>query len=159
MNGRAAGAVVFAAAAALPALAFATPPKSPTHGVQAGKFAVVQLEHRWSADIGRGNPRDLATILADDYRDIDWQGRVRDKDALLASIGKPSGTSRHTRNLQVRVWGDTAVATGTNEVRSYTQGWTAEVSFTDVFTRIDGHWRAVASQETLRKPRSSGEHG
>jgi hypothetical protein len=27
-----------------------------------------------------------------------------------------------------------------------------EVSFTDVFARIDGRWLAVSSQETLRKP-------
>jgi hypothetical protein len=155
-------AAVLAAAAALPILARAAPPgdvSPPERDAQADKLAVTQLEHRWIADIGSGNRGDLATILADDYRDIDWQGRVRDKDALLAAIGKPAGTSQHIRGLQVRAWGDTAVATGANEVHSATKGWTAEVSFTDVFARIDGHWRAVASQETLRKPPASGKHG
>jgi len=50
------------------------------------------------------------------------------------------------------VWGDTAIATGINEVRSRSKGWTVEVPFTDVFARIDGHWLAVSSQETVRQP-------
>jgi hypothetical protein len=33
-----------------------------------------------------------------------------------------------------------------------------EVSFTDVFARIDGNWRAVSSQETLRKPPAASAH-
>jgi hypothetical protein len=154
-------AAMLAAAAVVTVLARAAQPAdvaAPMHDAQADKLAVTQLEHRWIADIGIVNRGDLATILADDYRDIDWQGRVRDTDALLASLGKPSGTSQHILALQVRAWGDTAVATGTNEVHSATKGWTAEVSFTDVFARIDGHWHAVASQETLRKP-ASGRHG
>jgi hypothetical protein len=161
MNGRAVRAAVSAATAALPALALAAQPvgvPSAMHGTRADKLAVAQLEHRWIADIASGDRADLATILVHDYRDIDWRGRVRDKEALLASLGKPSGTSQHILALQVRAWGDIAVATGTNEVHSATKGWTAEVSFTDVFARIDGHWRAVASQETLRKP-ASGKHG
>ncbi|MGH8214838.1 MAG: nuclear transport factor 2 family protein [Rhodanobacteraceae bacterium] len=154
MNLHAARALVVAATAALPAMSPAAKTgdvPAATRSAQADDLAVTQLEQRWIADIERGDRDDLAAMLADDYRDIDWQGRIRDKQAVLAAIAKPSGTSQHIRNLRVRAWGDTAVATGTNEVHSAAKGWTAEVSFSDVFARIDGHWRAVASQETLRK--------
>jgi hypothetical protein len=54
--------------------------------------------------------------------------------------------------LRVRVWSDTAVATGINQVHSRSKGWTVEVPFTDVFAWIGGRWLAVSSQETARKP-------
>ncbi|HXE67341.1 MAG TPA: hypothetical protein VN630_09875, partial [Rhodanobacteraceae bacterium] len=58
----------------------------------------------------------------------------------------------HVTGMRVRVWDDTAIATGINHMHSDTQGWSVDVAFTDVFSRIDGRWRAVSSQETLRKP-------
>jgi hypothetical protein len=121
--------------------------------IAATRTAVAQLERRWVADIADGNRRDLATILADDYRDIDWRGHTRNKTELLAGLHKASTTStQRVTDLQIRAWGDAAVATGINHVQSQTRYWTVEVSFTDVFARIDGRWRAVSSQETLRKP-------
>ena len=74
------------------------------------------------------------------------------KPTLLASLHASADATQHVTQLQVRVWGDTAIATGINEVRSRSKGWTVEVPFTDVFARIDGHWLAVSSQETVRQP-------
>lgn len=122
----------------------------------ADKAAVVRLEHRWVAALAPGGDRSaLGDILAEDYVDIDWRGRIRRKSDLLRAVGSPKGAVQHVTALQVRVWGDSAVATGVNTVHSPVKGWTIEVPFTDVFERIDGHWRAVSSQETLRKPPAS----
>lgn len=149
MTRRAAACAVLAA---LPLLSnAATHPPEP-RPQNADRLAIEALEQRWIADIDAGNRDDLATILADNYRDIDWQGHLRDKQALLDALHKPANATQRVTQLQVRTWGDTAVATGTNEVRSSHKGWAVEVSFTDVFARIDGRWRAVSSQETLRKP-------
>lgn len=123
-----------------------------TARITADKTAVAQLEQRWLTDIAHGESRDLATILADDYQDIDWQGHTRSKTELLAGLHTPPTSTQHVTHLSIRVWGEAAVATGVNQVHSTSQGWTVEVPFTDVFARIDGHWRAVSSQETLRKP-------
>lgn len=120
--------------------------------IAADKTAVARLERRWLADIAHGDRHDLAKILADDYQDIDWRGRTRNKTELLAGLHKASTSTQRVTDLQIRTWGDAAVATGINHVQSQTRGWAVEVSFTDVFARIGGHWRAVASQETLRKP-------
>lgn len=113
---------------------------------------IARLERRWIADIAHGDRRGLAAILADDYMDIDWQGHRRDKQALLDALRPDAGKTQRISALQVRTWGDTAVATGTNRVHSSAQGWTAEVSFSDVFACIDGDWRAVSSQETVARP-------
>ncbi len=156
MNARIARSAAFALAAATPVLSIAAAPMqafaAEHHASHADQLAVEKLERRWVADIAQGNRDDLAAILADDYRDIDWQGQVRDKQALLAGIHRSPATSQHITHLDVRAWGDTAVATGVNQVHSASKGWTVEVPFTDVFARIDGRWRAVSSQETVRKP-------
>ena len=113
---------------------------------------IARLERRWIADIARGDRRDLAAILADDYMDIDWRGHRRDKHALLDALRPDAGRTQRISALQVRTWGDAAVATGTNRVHSSAQGRNVEVSFSDVFACIDGDWRAVSSQETVARP-------
>jgi hypothetical protein len=141
---------------ALPVLSnTATPPQTVSNAHRAAKTAIAQLEQRWVADITHGNRDDLAAMLADDYRDINWKGEVRDKPSLLAGLHPSANATQHITHLLVRVWGGTAVATGVNEVHSRSQGWTVEVPFTDVFARTGGHWLAVSSQETLRKPAPS----
>ena len=142
--------------AALPVFSSAEAPSQTLRS--ADQLAVEKLERRWIADIGAGNRGDLAVILADDYRDIDWRGQIRDKQTLLAAIHESADKTQHIASLQVRVWGDTAVATGINQVHSASKGWTVEIPFTDVFARIDGRWRAVASQETLRAPSPANKH-
>ncbi|HEX5354070.1 MAG TPA: nuclear transport factor 2 family protein [Rhodanobacteraceae bacterium] len=130
----------------------APPPQAAADGA-----AVTRLEQRWIADIAGGNRDDLATILADDYRDLDWQGHPRNKVALLAAIGKPRNSTQRITQLDVRVWGNAAVATGINQVQTRSTGRTVEIAFTDVFARIDGHWHAVSSQETVRRPTASAK--
>lgn len=148
--------VMFGVLVALPMLSSAaTPSQTASNAQSVAERAVEKLEQRWIADIARGDRDDLAAMLADDYRDIDWKGDSRDKSTLLAGLHPSADTTQGITQLQVRVWGDTAVATGTNEVHSRSKGWTVEVAFTDVFARIDGHWLAVSSQETLRKPPKS----
>lgn len=113
---------------------------------------ITRLEQRWLAAVSPGGDRGaLDDILADDYIDTDWQGRTRDKADLLKGAAAKDVTERVT-GMHVRVWGDTAVATGINHMHSSAKGWSVDVAFTDVFSRIGGHWRAVSSQETLRKP-------
>ena len=147
---------IFSALAALPMMSSAATPTQTTSKAQSvAQHAVEKLEQRWIADIARGDRDDLAPLLADDYRDIDWKGNVRDKSTLLAGLHASADATQHIAHLQVRVWGDTAVATGINEVHSRSKGWTVEVPFTDVFARIDRRWLAVSSQETLRKPSKS----
>lgn len=112
---------------------------------------IVNLEQRWLAAVSPGGDRGtLDAILAEDYIDTDWQGRTRDKADLLKGVTAKGVTERVT-GMRVRVWGDTAIATGINHMHSAAKGWSVDVAFTDVFSRIDGRWRAVSSQETLRK--------
>lgn len=153
MNGR----LPFTTAAAFAMIACASVASS-----QAGEpsattdnATVARLEQRWLAAVSPGGDRRvLDDILAADYIDTDWQGRTRDKADLLKGA-TAKGVTEHVTGMRIRVWGDTAVATGINHMHSSAKGWSVDVAFTDVFSRLDGHWHAVSSQETLRKPAPS----
>ncbi len=130
-------------------------PQTAAASVATDRAAVTRLEQRWLAAVSPGGDRSaLDGILADDYVDTDWQGHLRNKANLLGAATAKDVTE-HVTEMRVRVWGDTAVATGTNHMHSGAKGWSVDVAFTDVFSRIDGRWRAVSSQETLRKSAQS----
>jgi hypothetical protein len=149
VNGR----LKFTVVAAFAMTAGAAPafPQAAAASTATDRAAVTKLEQRWLAAVSPGGDRGaLDGILADDYVDTDWQGHLRNKAGLLAGT-TAKDVSEHVTGMRVRVWGDTAVATGINHVHSGAKGWSVDVAFTDVFSRIDGRWRAVSSQETLRK--------
>jgi len=113
---------------------------------------IIATEHHWLDAIRRHDRRALEAILADRFLDINANGELRDRQEAIAHASAPDATQTITQ-LEVRVFGDTAIATGINTVHSLAKGWTVEIAFTDVFIRERGdRWRAVSAQETLRKP-------
>jgi hypothetical protein len=152
VNGR----LTLAAAFALIAYAVPAFPRIPPPSTAADRATVTRLEQRWLAAVSPGGDRSvLDGILADDYVDADWQGHLRNKADLLGGT-TAKDVAEHVTGMRVRVWGDTAVATGINHMHSAAKGWSVDIAFTDVFSRIDGRWRAVSSQETLRKSAGQG---
>ena len=146
------GRLTFTLTAAFAMIACAAPtfPQTAEGATATDRATVTQLEQRWLAAVSPGGDRSvLAGILADVYVDTDWQGHLRNKVDLLNAATAKDVTERVT-DMRVRVWGDTAIATGINHMHSSAKGWSVDVAFTDVFSRIDGRWRAVSSQETLR---------
>ena len=122
----------------------------PTPGADRGRIAA--LEQRWLAAIHNRDHHALENILADGFTDITVTGGKRGRKEAIAHAIAPADTTQTITQLDVRVLGNTAIATGINQVHSRKQGWTAEVAFTDVFIREHGDWRAISAQETLRKP-------
>lgn len=131
--------------------AFAGPTALAAQASDTDRAQIAALEHRW-LDAAHGDRRALTDILAPDFIDIDVNGEVRTRADHLARAATPAATTETITQLDVRTFGDTAIATGINTVHSKTQGWTVNVAFTDVFVRRHGQWRAVSAQETLQKP-------
>ena len=101
-------------------------------------------------DAYRHNDADaLDRILADDYRFTDSSGKTSTKadDLALARSHRVTFDAYDTSDLEVRVWGDTAIVTGRSVVRGAARGqpFVREFRFTDTLARIDGRWRAVAA--------------
>lgn len=113
---------------------------------------VTQMERDWgNAEI----KKDYATvdkILADDWVGIDYDGKIVDKTQAMADLksGTSTLTSEELGPMTVRVFGNTAVVTGSDAEKSTDRGKDSSGKYiwTDVFVLRNGRWQAVASQST-----------
>ena len=99
-----------------------------------------------------GDRAAVDAILAQDWTVIDMTGHVLTKEQVMKEFG--SGDRRiesgSIDDLKVREFGEIAVVTGRSELTGSYRGKRVTVvqRFTDVFTKRDGRWQAVASQGT-----------
>lgn len=118
------------------------------HRARSDSAGIVALEQRWLA------ARDTATlspILAPDFVHVTPGGAFLNRSEHLAWVaGHPPPADRQARfeTLEVRIYGNTAVATGV--VRSQAAGGPVRRSaFTDVFVQHPSGWQAVSAEETI----------
>jgi hypothetical protein len=113
------------------------------------RAAVVALEQRWLA--AEQDSVALDSILAPDFIHALGSGQFINKREHIGFVSAHPASATvltHFERLDVRVFGDAALATGIVEA---TQDGTAGVKrtvFTDVFVFRSGRWQAVAAQET-----------
>jgi len=133
-------------------LALTAVPGHSKSGKNSVEQTLIQMEHDWSeADLHR-DAAALQRILADDWIGIDFEGTVLNKQQALLGIASDSGSLDSTvlRNMKVRVYGSTAVVTGTDTETGDYHGKdsSGKYEWTDVFVRRGGRWQAVSSQST-----------
>ena len=75
---------------------------------------VRQLEHEWIDAFRRGDTKTLDRILADDFIFTDPEGKLLTKAEWMSDMtsGELTFESIHIDDLQVRIYGDAAVANG-----------------------------------------------
>jgi ketosteroid isomerase-like protein len=102
-----------------------------------------------------GIKKDVATLekmYADDWVGIDPSGKSATKAEAMADIksGDYAVQSAELSAMKVRVFGNTAVVTGSDTEKSTYKGKdsTGEYAWTDVFVMRHGHWQVAASQST-----------
>ncbi len=119
--------------------------------------AILELERRLAAAWVSGDRAFIEGLLADDWTVIDQSGQVLTKrqvlDEAFASAERRV-ESMAIDEVQVRMLGDVAVATGLTRATGSYRGESATVTlrFTDVFVRRQGRWQVVASQGTTVAP-------
>jgi hypothetical protein len=113
---------------------------------------LTQIEHRIVKAWLDGDRATIESILAADWSVIDLTGRVLTKTQVMQELGSGDRKieSGSVDDLNIRLFGDTAVVTGRSVLAGSYQGKRASVTqrFTDVFVKRDGRWQAVASQGT-----------
>lgn len=116
---------------------------------------LMQIERDWSAAYMK---RDLAAvdrILADDFVGIDGRGMITDKAGEMEEFKPlPPGTPPPDRvilddsvgEMQVRVYGDTAVVNGVTTERVSNKGKESIVKYrrTTVYVKRQGRWQCVS---------------
>ena len=93
--------------------------------------AILGLVRRWTDAERSGDPETLAPLLADDFVLVGPLGFMLDKQQFLGS--RRSGDLKHDSftfdDVQVRVYGDSAVVVGTQTQKSAYQGRDASGRF------------------------------
>lgn len=131
------------------------PPRDPANPRSAA--GVMQVEQEWLEALQRHDAKTLDRILAPEWTDNDWQGRLLTRSDYLAYFARTPAPSvlaqQHFVETIVRFLanGDVAIVTGM-VVTDATDASGAKAPrpsrFTDVFVWRDGRWQAVSAQET-----------
>jgi uncharacterized protein (TIGR02246 family) len=114
--------------------------------------AIATLENQWLQAQRTNNPDLVAPILADKFVYTDGEGKLDSKAAMLADAKTVKWDSVDYKNMQIAVYGDTAIVTG-EFVGKGTDSSGKPVNdrsrYTDTWAKMpDGKWQCVASQDT-----------
>jgi ketosteroid isomerase-like protein len=114
--------------------------------------AFINLENKWVDALVKADTATLDSILADTYVDTDEHSHRSDKQGVLSILksGELKIQSIKLSDMQVHVYGDAAVVTGSAAQAGNFQGQplSAAITFTDTFIRQNGKWKAAASHRS-----------
>jgi hypothetical protein len=122
----------------------------PTSGGTA--TAVAALEKQWLQSQQTNNPDLVAPLLADKFVYTGGEGKLTNKAAMLADAKATKWESVDYKDLQITVFGTTAIATGVfvgKGIDASGKPVDDRSRFTDTWAKMpSGKWLCVASQDT-----------
>ena len=106
------------------------------------------MEHDWLNAEKNHDTAAFEKLVADDWIAIGPDGKSQTKAQRAAEIKGAHISSATMGDMKVRVFGDTAVVTGTDDEITMKAGKKSgdHYAWTDVFVKRNGKWVAVASQ-------------
>ena len=113
---------------------------------------IIQLENQRFQAMTSADVDALKLILADELTYTHTSAAQDTKQSLMQAL--QSGTLKYesidTDDVNVRVYGDTAVVTGSAKMRVVSRGQNHSFAsrFTDVYAKQDDRWQMVAWQST-----------
>jgi uncharacterized protein (TIGR02246 family) len=117
--------------------------------------AIMALENQWLKSQQTNNPDMAAPLFADKFVSTGSDGKVMNKAQSLADAKATKFTSAVYENMQVTVFGDTAIATGVFKGKgtdSSGKPLDEHDRWTDTWVKMpDGKWQCVATQATTFK--------
>ena len=120
------------------------------------KEQIKSLEEERNRAILRGDAATLERMTSDDYTFITLRGELRTKAEIVKGFqsGSFKYESRTISELNVRVYGDTAIVTGRSTQKGMENGedYSGDYRFTRVYLKQNGCWVTVALQITPIRP-------
>jgi ketosteroid isomerase-like protein len=111
-----------------------------------------QIENDWVNAVKTKNADKLKEILANDWVEMRWDGVTVKKTQALEDLKEPGNSleSFEMGPMLVRIFGNTAIVTGSDTEKSTDNGkdTSGRYVWTDVFVKQSGQWKAVASQSS-----------
>jgi len=111
--------------------------------------AIVALENQWLKSQQANNPDLTAPLLADKYVYTSEDGKVMNKVQSLADAKATKYTFADYENVQVTVFGDTAIAIGGGRFKgtdSSGKPMDSHERFTDTWVKKGDSWQCVVEQ-------------
>jgi ketosteroid isomerase-like protein len=112
-----------------------------------------KIEQDWIDAIVKRDGAFLTKLEADDFTFTDPDGVVRDKAADIkdTTTGDAVFDEIKIDSLKVRFYGDTAIVNGLGTVKAHEkdEDLSGQYSWTDVFAKQKGQWKAVAAHVTM----------
>ena len=112
--------------------------------------AVAALENQWLQSQKTNNPDLVAPLLADKFVSTGSDGKVTNKAQMLADAKARKYASAEYENVQVTVFGDTAIATGGFKGKGTDASgkpFDDHERWTDTWVKMpNGKWQCVATQ-------------
>src|ERR1700755_718961 len=114
--------------------------------------AVAALEQQWLQSQKTNNPDLIAPLLAEKFVNTGSDGKITGKSETLAIAKATKYVSAEYENVQVTVFGDTAIATGVFNARATdASGKPMDIQerWTDTWVKMSkGQWQCVASPQS-----------
>jgi hypothetical protein len=109
---------------------------------------LIRLEEEGLAAWLKQDVRKLGDLMADNYFEIDFEGKVNNKAKALEMVANPpmKFDSVKLSDFKVSVYGEVAVVTGLSTATGPVSG---QARFTDVWVKQGGKWKLTNSQGTL----------
>jgi ketosteroid isomerase-like protein len=144
--------VLVVLAGAVAVLGITAPATSSAKDTAKAEKELLQVERDWTQASLKGDATALGKILGDDWVGQGPAGTMTKAQVLDEMKSGDNKTDSITLgDMKVRVYGDTAVVTGSDDEKSSYKGkdTSGHYTWTDVFVKRKGRWEAVASQGTL----------
>ena len=113
---------------------------------------IKKLEQQRNEAILKGDTATLDKVTSDDYTNTTAQGKMEKKADIMDGFksGKLKFESRELSDVDVRVYGNTAVVTGQVNQKGTNNGadTSGQNRFTRVYVKQNGRWVSVANQAT-----------
>ena len=117
------------------------------------KAEILEIEKERNQAIISGDAAALERMTSDDYTFITLRGELRTKAEIVQGFktGSFHYESRQISDLNVRVYGNSAVVTGRSIQKGSENGkdYSGAYWFTRVYVKQQGRWTTVALQTTL----------
>ena len=117
-------------------------------GQPKNEAALVEIEKTWARALDAHDADTLSCILADEFDDVDANGKLNDRDTVLAKVGTSHAVQHQLSDLHAHVHGDFGYIRGVADGID-SQGKGARVRFTDIYVFREGRWQCVAGHESL----------
>jgi len=105
--------------------------------------AITKLEHDWAKAMEANDDAAVGKILADGWVGQNPDGSTEGKSQFLSEVKKGNYQGATLESVDVKTFGNTAVATGKGSDKTL-----GKICYMDVFMRQGGGWRAIASSVT-----------